>query len=57
VSGKRDWPNDPWVLAEFCTCPRDRGFFLTDVDGDEQELRVFDINCPLHGLNAEPSPF
>jgi len=45
------------VLAEFCTCPRDRGFFLTDVDGDEQELKVFDINCPLHGLNAEPSPF
>jgi hypothetical protein len=57
VSGKRDWPNDPRVLAEFCTCPRDRGFFLTDVDGDEQELRVFDINCPLHGLDVQESPF
>ena len=57
MNGKRDWPNDAWVLAEFCTCPRDRGFFLTDVDGDEQELKVFDINCPLHGLDVQESPF
>jgi hypothetical protein len=45
------------VIAEFCTCPRDGGFFLTDVVGDEQDVVVIDINCPLHGLNAQKSPF
>ena len=54
----RDWSSNPRVLAEFCTCPTDKRWVLVDVDLDQvEDLEVFDINCPVHGLNRERSPF
>jgi hypothetical protein len=55
---RRDWASDARVLAEFCTCPTAKEWVLVDIDLDQMEnLNVFDLNCPLHGVNAERSPF
>jgi hypothetical protein len=55
---RKDWPSDPRVLAEFCTCPTAKEWVLVDIDLDQMDdYEVYDANCPLHGVNRERSPF
>jgi hypothetical protein len=54
---RKDWANDPRVLAEFCTCPTEK-YWLVDVPTDQREnIEIIDMNCPVHGLAAEKAPF
>jgi hypothetical protein len=54
---RKDWANDPRVLAEFCTCPKE-AYWLTSVPEELWgTIDVIDLNCPVHGSHAQKAPF